>query len=473
MGQATAPRRVVLYGRVSLNRSEGKSVDDQLAELRAWAAREHWRIVAELRDDGISASRFANGKARPGWQAAMDLITTGGCDTLAVWEISRASRDRAVFAALIAACTEAGVLIGTGGRLYDSSDGDDAFTLDLGGALAVRESNVTSKRTRRAVASRASAGLPHGRLPFGYQRVCDQATGVTLRWEPHPDHAPVVREVVARLLAREPADAVAGDLNRRGFRTTQGKPWRGAGLSKMARQAAYAGLRQHNGHVLDGVATTWPALISEIDHHRLVAMFAAPERDKWRCPGYAKHLGTGVFRCGRPGCDGRMRTVAQAGKPNRYNCRTCHKVSRLQAPVDALVCTLLVARLSRPDVLAVLAEPDDEPRRQAAAEVARLRAQLAEGIQMVDAGRLSLASFSELEARWLPQIAEAEKRARPSWLPDVVGDMAGPDAASRWAAASVGDRRTVLDALVEVTILPTTRRFSPFDPSAVTVAWKR
>jgi hypothetical protein len=34
-------RRAVLYGRVSLDRREGKSVDDQLAELRAWAQREH------------------------------------------------------------------------------------------------------------------------------------------------------------------------------------------------------------------------------------------------------------------------------------------------------------------------------------------------------------------------------------------------------------------------------------------------
>jgi site-specific DNA recombinase len=403
----------------------------------------------------------------------METIAAGGADVLMVWEISRATRDRSVFAALIAACTAAGVQIATGGRLHDPSDGDDGFALDLGGALATRESSVTSKRTKRAVGARASAGLPHGRLPFGYQRVCDQKTGVTLRWERHPDHAPVVAEIVARLLAKEPADAIAGDLNGRGFRTTQGKPWRGAGLSKMARQAAYAGLRQHNGHVLDGVEVKWPALISEVDHHRLVAMFADPARDKWRCPGYARHLGTGLYRCGRGSCDGRMRVVSQAGKANRYDCRECHKVSRLQDPVDELVCALLVARLSRPDVLAVLTEPDDEPRQEAATEAARLRAQLSEAIEMVDAGRLSLTSFSELEARWLPQIAEAEKRARPAWLPDAVGDVAGPDAASRWATTPIGDRRAILDALLTVTILPTERRFQPFDPASVQVEWRR
>jgi hypothetical protein len=240
----------------------------------------------------------------------------------------------------------------------------------------------------------------------------------------------------------------------------------------MARQAAYAGLRQHNGHVLDGVATTWPALISEIDHHRLVAMFADPARDKWRCPGYAKHLGSGLFVCGREGCAGRMRVVVNAGKPNRYDCRACHKVSRLQVPVDHLVEALLIARLSQPDVVDLLTEPDDAPTRQAAAEAARLRAKLTQAREMVDADRLSLESLADLEARTLPRIRDAEAAARPAWIPAAVLEMAGPDAATRWKAASITDRRTVLDALIEVTILPTDRRFAAFDPATVAIRWK-
>jgi DNA invertase Pin-like site-specific DNA recombinase len=77
-------RRAVIYGRVSQDRSEGKSVDDQLAECRAWAQREGWQVIVEHRDDGISASRYANGKVRPGWQSVMDLITVGEVDLLCV-----------------------------------------------------------------------------------------------------------------------------------------------------------------------------------------------------------------------------------------------------------------------------------------------------------------------------------------------------------------------------------------------------
>ena len=64
-------RRAVVYGRVSQDRSEGKSVDDQLAECRAWAQREGWQVIVEHRDDGISASRYANGKV-PAWVAIRD-----------------------------------------------------------------------------------------------------------------------------------------------------------------------------------------------------------------------------------------------------------------------------------------------------------------------------------------------------------------------------------------------------------------
>lgn len=140
---------MVVYGRVSQDRSEGKSVDDQLAECRAWAQREGWQVIAEHRDDG--ASRYANGKTRAGWQACMDLITAGKVDLLVVWEVSRATRDRAVWSALVVACLERNVKIGAGGKVHDPSDPDDGFLLDLQGALAVRESAVTSKRIRRAV----------------------------------------------------------------------------------------------------------------------------------------------------------------------------------------------------------------------------------------------------------------------------------------------------------------------------------
>lgn len=153
-----AGRRTVLYGRTSNDASDGKSVDDQLSVLRKWARDTGRTVVAELRDDGVSASRFAGKrKKRPDWQQAMELIADDATDELAVWEISRSSRDRSVWAALIAACIDHDVDLAVDGKVHDPADPDDGFMLDLGAAMAVRESALTSKRTRRAVASRAQA----------------------------------------------------------------------------------------------------------------------------------------------------------------------------------------------------------------------------------------------------------------------------------------------------------------------------
>jgi hypothetical protein len=53
-----------------------------------------------------------------------------------------------------------------------------------------------------------------------------------------------------------------------------------------------------------------------------------------------------------------------------------------------------------------------------------------------------------------------------------VTEVAGDQAAQRWALATTADRRAIVDVFVEVTILPTARRFQPFDPESVQIRWK-
>jgi len=470
MSTVTAERRAVLYARVSQARHETKSVPDQLAELRASVSREGWTIVAEHSDE-VSASRYSN-KSRQGWTAVMETIATGTVDTLAVWELSRASRDRPVVAAFLAACIESNVMIYTGGRLHDPGDADDAFVLDLGGALAVRESAMTSKRTQRAVDSRAAAGRPHGSVPYGYRRIIDPETGRAVGREIHPEQGPVVQEVVRRMLTREPARAIAKDLNERGVLTGTGKPWLSGNLSTMAKRPTYAGLRVYRGQVLADVSGTWPVLVTPAEHEQLLALYSDPARDKFRNPTHAKHLGSGIFKCGR--CGGAMRVVVQSGRrPEAYSCRMCHKVSRQREPVDDQVVRLIVARLSRPDVLELLADVgEDKDTKAAADEVARLKRQLREAREKVTSGQLNLDDFSYFRSVWEPQLALAEERARPRWLPSAVFDVAGPDAAQRWKMQTPAAQRSILSALFVVTILPAVRRGAPFDPELIQVAWR-
>jgi DNA invertase Pin-like site-specific DNA recombinase len=459
-------RRAVIYGRVSQDRSEGKSVDDQLAECRAWAQREGWQVIVEHRDDGISASRYANGKVRPGWQSVMDLITVGQVDLLCVWEVSRASRDRAVWSALLAACQERDVRIATGGRVHDPSDPDDGFLLDLGGALAVRESAVTSKRIRRAVRARAAEGRPHGRIPYGYRREHDPATGKVLRQVPDEQTAPVVREIASRLLAGEALNAVAVDLNSRGIPASRGGRWDLTQVKRLAISPANAGLRAHLGEITG--PAQWPALISETDHRVLVAKLTDPARRTAR-DGSVKHLLVGIAECGV--CGAPCRRVKNRGTPS-YMCGTRFCVTRSQVPLDAFVTEVVITRLSRPDALVLLTGPRDGDAAAAAEQARELRARLTSFYDQAADGRISPTGLARIEARLLEQIKATERRAHPRGLPSVVTDLASPDAAATWQSLSVPQRREVVRALLVPRILLSGKGTRFFNPDRIEIVWR-
>lgn len=474
METASPQLRALLYGRTSLDRSRGRSVDDQLTGLRGWAARENHRVVGELRDDGISASRWSR-KARPDWQKAMDMITAGELDILGVWEISRSTRDRMVWASLVAACTEARVKIAVDGRVFDVEDPDDAYFLDQMVASGIRESAMTSKRTNRGSESRAAAGRPHGSLCYGYANEYDPATGKVLRRVQNPADAEIVREIARRLLAAESAASIAADLNSRGIPSPREGRWSGSNVSRLAQRPTLAGLRVYRGKVLEDVVATWEPILTVEQHRKLVARLTDPSRRSSRTGVHVRHLLPGVARCGI--CGGAVRALTRklrsGGTTIVYNCRERFCFSRIAADVDAAVERLVVARLSQPDLLEALTA-DDPIASEAAENLARLRAKLDEARRLVAEDRLSLTSLVDLEARLLPQIEDAQRRARPRHVPTLVTDVAGPDAAARWAALSVASRREIVRALMTVRINRTGRRDSyvPFDPSAIEIIWK-
>ena len=152
--------------------------------------------------------RLANGELRAQVAAYLAMRPTE--------HLSRATRDRPVWAALVSACLAHDVKISVGGKLHDPHDPDDGFMLDLGAALAVRESAMNSKRICRDVAARAAQGLPHGKIPYGYRRVYDSRTRALIRQEPDPETAPIVQELARRILAGEAFYALTNELNARG-----------------------------------------------------------------------------------------------------------------------------------------------------------------------------------------------------------------------------------------------------------------
>lgn len=477
MTSTVVPIRTVIYGRTSKDKSRGASVDDQLAELRSIAERDGRTVVAEHRDDGISASSYNRSKTgRPEWRAVRALIERGDVDELMLWEGSRASRKLSEWAALVELCAERGVKINIRGKVLDPTDAADWDRLLHGGVDAESESRRTSGRIQRSVDSRAASGRAHGRLAYGYRAEFDPATGRPTRTI-DPERAAIVREIAERLLRGDSVSAVTKDLNRRGVTTQRGARWSSGNLGKLIQNPAYVGLRVHRGEIQETVTAQWPPILERETHDRLVALFADPDRATRRTGEHVKYLLSGTATCGV--CKKstvRIKTgKSRTGKRRiRYTCAENFCVARPADLVDERVTAYAVEFLSRPDIAEQLADPGDADRATARAEAARLTRKLGDLEAAVDADEMDVATYTRLASSTRQRLTWAEEAARPTHVPSAVLDVAGPDAAARWAATPDQQKREIIRALFTVEILPVSEEqrrsgTQEFDPTTVDV----
>lgn len=438
-------------------------------------------------DNDLSASRHAR-KQRPGFAEVQDrLAGSAPVDVLWTWEASRAQRDLEVYVAMRTLCERLDVLWSYHEKLYDLGRTDDRFTTGMDALLAERYADETRDRVLRAVRSRVESGKPHGRVPYGYRVVRDPITGTTVRWEPDPEAAPIVKEIARRVLAAESRTEIVRDLTRRGVPSPHALRLRRQGrdesaarswdldmIARIAVRASYAGLREHKGSVVEAEAT-WEPLISPNDHRALKEILTRDQDDKTR-EREIRHLLTGIAVCGV--CGARCRRVANRKTP-AYVCwkgRTerGYCVSRRQDLVDALVEGAILTFLGTPDALTVFNTGDGDGVADARRELANLEARLEEfraAAEMPDG--LPVATLARMETKYGALIEDARRRAFPSRAPQVIQDLAdADDIQERWDALSANQRRQVVKALMTVTIMPVEDHGSHvFDPSKIKIEW--
>ncbi len=467
MPEAT-PLRAVIYTRVSSDPNDrGRSVEEQEVECRRWVKREGWELASVYCDNDRSASRYAR-KFRPDWQRLTEDLAGGRIDVLVAWEISRTTRDRVVWAALVESCLNRDVKLCIDGRLHDLADPDDAFNLDMASSLAIRESGVTRKRVLRAVRANADKGRPHGKLLYGYRRVYDDKTGELVEQVPDPVTSEVVREAARRVLKGETPYAVAQDYNRRGVAAPRGseRGWDLTQIKRLCINPGYAGQRVHQGKVVGDAA--WPAIISKADHLQLVAKLSDPTRRSQR-DSTIRHLLSGIAVCGV--CGGRMRVQKNRGFL-AYLCVDGFHVSRREDDVDAYITEVTLQRLERPDLADLMANEPDADTTAALAEAKEKRSRLNEFYDAAAAGELTPQALCRIEARLLPEIEAAEKRALPQFTSPLVTEVAGSEARERWEKLPIPAKREVISTLMTVRIMPSTRGRRTFDPESVQVEWR-
>lgn len=488
--------RALIYNRVSSDPTRRRiSVDSQDVENRAWCDREGVEVAASISDNDRSASRAA-AKQREGYlqvQRALAGSGHGRIDFLVIWESSRAERTLDGHVELRRICVEHNVRLVYKGRIFDMASGDDRFVTGIDALVDEREAERIRERVLRGHRNSAAKGRPRNGVPYGYRRVYDEKSGFLRDQVADPDTAPIVQEIVARVLGGETLYSIVVDLNRRAVPTPLGRKtgvpgsWQSATIRSLLRSRSMTGVRTHNGTV--HAEATWEPIVSTTDWMRAQQVLADPVRARHHRGVAVKYLMSGIATCGAelsPGrvCGAWCRPATNRGYPS-YMCagkgpgsvEGKGHVTIRRVPLDEMMERLVIGYLSRPDVSALLSapEPDDSASAKAAAELAELQARLDAFIESASSpGGISPMALADIEARLRPQIAAAKQRSVPRSLPGPVTAMVAGDPQAVWDdELDVSQRRQVVRFLMQVTILKSTRGHGNrgFDPTRVAVRW--
>src|SRR5215213_4436612 len=162
------PKRAILYARVSTDEQarSGYSLAQQIEALRAYAAREGYEVLEEVRDPGQSGASLE----RPGMDRVRDLVAASGVSVVLAQDRDRFSREPAYTYLLRREFEEHSCKMrALNDRGDDSPEGelmDGVFD-----QFAKFERAKTAERTRRGRLRRAKEGkIVPGSLPdYGFR----------------------------------------------------------------------------------------------------------------------------------------------------------------------------------------------------------------------------------------------------------------------------------------------------------------
>lgn len=483
---------VVLYGRLSENPNDKKNVEMQLSDGRKLAAARGYGIAKEFSDDGISA--WKPGVRRPGFEAMMDYLRANSenVHAIVVYQSSRLVRDREERARVFTELARLSIsVLPTAGPELDLTNAGGFMLADIMGAFDTAESAIKSERVTRASEERAMNGKANSVCPFGWRRESDyNARGYRVDWRDVEDirAATIVREIAKRIADGEALHAVTDDMNRRRIPTPgenrkmdPSAEWVGAGkwttkaVMDISRRPANVARRVYRG--ADVGPASWPALVDDSTHARVVARFAAsaghivkrerPTDRRWlfSCTSWAT--------CGLCGST----LVCRSGYKRRrvYACAR-HCVQRSAAAMDGHVVGLALLWLAKPGNRAALL--DGHVTEDVSALMAE-RAELAETQTEMGAlvGRgITTAQLMAWNRENQPRLDAIDERIRRAASQRGSADIPHVRTVAEWLALGDGPdgltrQRRLLEALqVRVEIHPTrSKGWSGFNPTDVHV----
>lgn len=491
----TAPDQLVwaLYGRESFDATgDAEQVANQLADMREHVADLGGIIGREFPENNISAFKrvrvllsdgtYGYRVVRPDWDSMMTALRKGTYNALCLPNLDRGMRDPRDLEDLIDLVEHYGVhVVGMTGSIDLTSDSGISAA-----RTEVNQRNQESRNTSRRIATGMRRAAMKGRTsgganrPFGWRQD---------RIQINKREAKHIRREIPRLLAGVSPRSIANEWTDRGIPTVNRREgWRAMTIVKIFTNPRLCGWRIYRGEVLtdaDGqpVKGVWEPIVSEEEHHALVAALHPPKGARARGGGRGqamKYLLSPFVRCGK--CNARMygtvrRYDKRTGDPiAAYRCPMkgaggCGGTARAAAPIDEYVTELV--RMEQSEIK--LRKSEDLPPWDKEDELAEVVQQIKESTAAYKAKRISggryFALIEDLESDERKLKAEkrkyeAKRQTRAVAIPNLNAEWNRPDFTLEQKHAAIAA------SILAVIIHPAPHKGAKFHPDQLSIVWR-
>jgi site-specific DNA recombinase len=444
-------------------------VGRQREDLIAYSRQQGAVIVEPYEDNDISASAYGR-KVRPGYRRMLADAKAGAFDVIVAYTASRLTRKMREHEDHIALAVEQGIRFEfIRSPSFDLNTADGRMVARMIAAADTGEVERTSERILRAQVQRAAAGKRHGRLPYGWTITGDG------RQVASPLEAPVVREIAQRLLAGESTTSLAEQLAARGI-TMRGRPFRREKFADLMLRPANVGLLVRRKKVVG--PGDWEPILDRGLYDQLTVLLTNPRRRTNATNTRSRHLLTGIAKCGlcRGGVSVALRTNHPTNPGPAYFCSSCSGVMRKQAPVDQMVVTAVTAAAAQPQAAARYFGGQPDELAAALDELRSLEARRKLAASSMIRGDLDEDAYEELMAELRVLVEAASVRRDKSAPVNRLATWMQPQLRELWDDADRGPsldvKRALVDAVLEIVILPRRSASPVFDPETVQLRWK-
>src|ERR1035437_2806874 len=151
-------KKCAIYSRVS---TDSQTTENQTLELRAYAARMDYQIVAEISDNGISGSKGK--KDRPGYARLCEMICRKEIEIVLAWSVDRISRSMTDLLSFLADLKAKNVDLFLHQQNLDTTTYAGKAMFQLLGVFAELESAILKERIHAGLNRARAEGTKLGR----------------------------------------------------------------------------------------------------------------------------------------------------------------------------------------------------------------------------------------------------------------------------------------------------------------------